>query len=52
MDREILEIFAYLSLDILLEVLLFDVFLSNYTDMYCLKDLLSLFILSLFQIDL
>ena len=48
--REILEIFAYLPLDMLLEVFLFEIDLLNCANTYCLKDLF-LFAINLFQPD-
>ena len=46
--RGILEIFACLSFDMLLEVFLFEIDLLNCADIHCLKDLLSLFTVNLF----
>ena len=51
MGRGILEIFTCLSLDILLGVYLFEVDLLNCTNIYCLKDLLSLFAVNLSQLN-
>ena len=52
MGRKILKIFACLPLDVLLEVFLFEMDLLNCADTHCLKDLLSLFTINLFQLDL
>jgi len=48
--RGILEIFAYLPLDMLLGVFLFEIDLLNCANTYCLKDLF-LFAINLFQPD-
>ena len=46
-DREILEILVYLSLDSFFRVIFLEDILLNYAKTHCLKDLLFLFVVNL-----